>query len=89
MRKALFVFTALAVAVVVWSFTLLPYIEPHGSGGFALRHATLLTSLALVVAHLGVLVWSILVGVKRFPQLIGSFLSWVLLACTLLRQLSA
>ena len=89
MTKALFTFTALAVAVAVWSLTLLPYLEPHGSGGFALRHATLITSLALVVVHLGVLIWSIVVGVRRLPLLVGSSLSWILLASIVLKQLCA
>ena len=89
MTKALFTFTALAVAVAVWSLTLLPYLEPPGSGGFALRHATLITSLALVVVHLGVLIWSIVVGVRRLPLLVGSSLSWILLASIVLKQLCA
>lgn len=89
MIKVLFAFTALAIVVAVWSLTLLPYIEPHGSGGFALHHATLITSLALVVVHMGVLIGLIAVGVRRLPLLIGSFLSWVLLASIVWKQLSA
>jgi len=51
MKTAMMILVGFAVGFTAWTFTLLPLLEPRGSGGFALTQASLVFGIGASIVY--------------------------------------